>query len=607
MRFLGLGGAAAWLFASTIRLAAAENSTYTNPLLSGWNSDPSCIFVSEGQYSDTWFCTTSSFLTFPNIPIYASKDLQTWRLVSHAYNRVEQFPDIATTFPLQFDGTWASTLRYHEGTFYVITAFVTVYNFNPHILLFNATDPYSDDAWSDPWQIPNPTYGADPDIFFDDAGDGSVYVTVSNGTGPWSITQYHIDLPAQQVLGEPAVLWNGNGESSPEGPHIYYKDDYYWLLVANGGTGMNHSIAMLRSETVDGSYDFYEGNPLLTNRGTEEYYQTVGHGDLFQDPSGNWWGVALATRCGPEYEIYPMGRESVLYPVTWDEGAWPVFQPVRGEMSGWPLPAADLSPPGSGPIAGAAELLDFAPGSTLPRNLVTWRAQNETADNFVVSPEGHENTLRLLPSRANLTGDAAFVPGQEGQSFIARKGQSHTLFEFSVDLVEFAPTTAGEEAGVTIFLTQGQHMDISVAAYEVNTTSRCRSNGTSSKLAKYLSFAAEASGAASTMTAAVPAPVTVALPAAWEDGGVRLTVKTVNDTHYDLSASSAADPAQEIKLTTGPAALLSGGGGMYTGTILGVFATTNGGASAGGAPAYFGNWNYTPIAQEVDRDVFVYY
>lgn len=595
---------AAWLLASAVCPATAENSTYMNPMLSGWNSDPSCIFVSEGSYSDTWFCTTSSFLTFPNIPIYASKDLQTWRLVSHVYSRVEQFPDIATTFPLQFDGTWASTLRYHEGTFYVITAFVTVYDFNPHILLFNSTDPFSDEAWSDPWQIPNPTYGADPDIFFDDASD-SVYVTVANGTGPWSITQYHIDLPAQEVIEEPAVLWNGNGEASPEGPHIYRKDGYYWLLVANGGTGLNHSIAMLRSETVDGFYDFYEGNPVLTNRGTDEYYQTVGHGDVFQDMNGAWWGVALATRSGPEYEVYPMGRETVLYPVTWDEGEWPVFQPVRGVMSGWELPATDLSPPGSGPIAGAAEFLDFAPGSDIPKNFVTWRAQNETADNFVVSPVGHDNALRLLPSRANLTGDASFVPGQEGQSFITRKGQAHTLFEFSVDLAEFDPAAAGEEAGATIFLTQGQHMDVSVVAVAVNTTSKCSGRSGANKVAKYLRFSAESYDASSTLTAPIPGPVTKALPAAWS-GGVRFTIKAANDTHYDFIASSASDDNEQdaVKLATGPAALLSGGGGMYTGAILGVFATTNGGASTG-SPAYFGNWNYTGVAQEVEKDMFV--
>lgn len=567
----------------------AANSTYTNPMLPGWNSDPSCIFVPE--HNNTWFCTTSSFLTFPNIPIYASKDLQNWRLVSHAYNRIEQYPNITSTgIAVQFDGTWASTLRYDNGTFYIITAFVAVETFDPAILLFNTTDPYDDTAWSDPIQIPNVAKGADPDIFFD--SDGSVYVTVANGTGPWSIVQYQVDLAAV-TSSEPKLLWDGNGEASPEGPHIYHRDGWYWLLIANGGTQLNHSIAMARSETVDGSYVGYEGNPVLTNRGTDQYFQTVGHGDLFQDANGKWWGCALATRSGPEWVVYPMGRETVLYPVTWDEGEYPVFQPVRGTMEGWELPVADLDPPGDGPFSNASQTLDFAPGDSLPKDFVTWRAQNEVQDNFVISPEGFENTLRLKPSQANLTGGASFVPGQGGQSFIARKGQSHTLFNFTVDLVHYEPTQPGEEAGITAFLTQTQHFDLGLVAMT-------SSNGSSGSVKKMLRFRADASG-----QTAVPGPATVVrdLPCSWEGSAIQLVIKTLNDTFYEFSAASAANPEDAIVLGTGSAEVLSGGAGMYTGTLLGVYATSNGGN--GSTPAYFGSWRYNPVAQEIAEGEFV--
>lgn len=574
-------------------LCAAANSTYTNPMLPGWNSDPSCIFVPE--HNDTWFCTTSSFLTFPNLPIYASKDLQNWRLVSHAYSRVEQYPNITSTgVAVQFDGTWASTLRYHNGTFYIITAFVNVETFDPAILLFNTTDPFRDAAWSNPTQIPNAAQGADPDILFD--SDGSVYVTVANGTGPWSITQYKVDLAAG-TSSEPTVIWDGNGEDSPEGPHIYHRDGWYWLLIANGGTQLNHSIAMARSESVDGPYVGYEGNPVLTNRGTDEYFQTVGHGDLFQDANGKWWGCALATRSGPEWAVYPMGRETVLYPVTWDEGEYPVFQPVRGTMQGWELPVAVLDPPGDGTLANASQALGFAPADSLPRNFVTWRAQDEGQGNYVVSPEGFENTLRLRPSRANLTGDASFVPGQGGgQSFIARKGQSHTLFNFTVDLVNYAPTQPGEEAGITAFLTQTQHLDIGVVAMP-------SSNGSSSSsgsITKVLRFRAEASG-----QTAVSAPETVVrtVPLSWEESAIQLMVRTVNDTFYEFSAASAASRGDGIVLGVGSAEILSGGAGMYTGTLLGVYATNNGGN--GSTPAYFGRWRYDPVAQEIAEGEFI--
>ncbi|KAF4476575.1 Xylosidase/arabinosidase [Colletotrichum fructicola Nara gc5] len=75
---------------------------------------------------------------------------------------------------------------------------------------------------------------------------------------------------------------------------------------------------------------------------------TVGHADLFQDDSGNWWGVALSTRSGPEWVYFPMGRETVLTAVTWRDGEWPQMSPIQGKMSGWPMPPANLDIEGSG-------------------------------------------------------------------------------------------------------------------------------------------------------------------------------------------------------------------------------------------------------------------
>ena len=103
-----------------------------------------------------------------------------------------------------------------------------------------------------------------------------------------------------------------------------------------------------RSKTIEGPYTPNPNNPILTNANTSQYFQTVGHADLWQDATGNWWGAALSTRSGPNYTTYPMGREAVLYPVTWNTGDWPILQPVRGQMSGWAKPATNLSIAGEG-------------------------------------------------------------------------------------------------------------------------------------------------------------------------------------------------------------------------------------------------------------------
>lgn len=423
--------------------SSGKISRYTNPVLLGWHSDPSCVFVSE--LDDTFFCTTSTFLAFPGAPIYASRDLIDWKLASHALSRLEQFPGLATAAD-QGDGIYASTLRFRNGTFYLATAFLSGYNL-PRLLIFSATDPYNHSAWSDPVDVSVSHYGYDPDLFWDD--DGQLYVTYAgyNTTDNTEIMQATFDL-ATNTTGTWKTIWTGTGAPWPEGPHVYKKDELYYLLIAEGGTGLNHSVTIARSRNVDGLYSNYADNSILTNNETATYFQTVGHADLFQDKDGNWWGVALATRSGPQWDVYPMAREMVLYPGTWSHGDWPNLEPVRGSMRG-PLPHTDCDVPGTGPLANDGDNFDFGEMQTLPQNLMTWRPQKTSI--FALSPPEHPGTLRIYPSRANLAGDETFVAGNDSQAFISRL-QSSTLFTYFVD-VSFQPLHEGEEFGISVFLT----------------------------------------------------------------------------------------------------------------------------------------------------------
>lgn len=449
--------------------ANQRNKTFTNPILPGWNSDPSCAFVKE--WNNTFFCTTSSFLTFPGVPVFASKDLANWKLASNALTREEQVPELARN-GMQHEGIWASTMRYHEGVFFIITSYVSyIDGWGPKILLFKTTDPYDDSAWSDPVHVDNPANDIDPDIFWND--DGKVYMSVAAG-----IYISEVDIETG-VAAEPVRVWNGTGDRNPEGPHIYKKDEYYYLLIGEGGTETNHSVTIARSKDVQGPYEGYEGNPILTAKNTDEWFQTVGHADLFQDSSNNWWGVALATRSGPEWEVYPMGREIVLFAVAWEDGKWPVLDIVRGKMTG-PLPRTNKDIPGEGLWVDEPNV-DFAPGKPLPRNLVYWRLPKEEL--VAASPRGHPNTLRISPSRVNLTGDEAYDPTTEGLGFIARK-QTSSLFHYSVD-VSFNPEFVNEEAGITVFLTQFQHIDLGIANI---------ANSSSGKPKTKLRFRVESSG-----------------------------------------------------------------------------------------------------------------
>ncbi|KAH6698248.1 xylosidase : arabinofuranosidase [Leptodontidium sp. MPI-SDFR-AT-0119] len=548
--------------------------TYTNPILSGWNSDPSCTFVAE--HNNTFFCTTSSFLAFPGLPVYASKDLANWKLASNALNRLDQLPELSSNGK-QNDGIWASTIRFHDGTFYLITSYILVANW-PKLLLFTTTDPYDDSAWSDPVYVENPANDFDPDIFWGD--DGKTYMAVSAGIYISEINTL------TGTATEPFKVWNGTGDRNPEGPHLYKKDGYYYLLIAEGGTETNHSATIARSRDIRGPYEGNPANPILTAKNTDNYFQTVAHADLFQDAKGNWWAAALATRSGPAWEVYPMGRETVLVPAKWEKGEWPVLAPAHGRMSG-PLPPKNMDIPGDGHWVNDPDVVNFPLGSALPKHFAFWRPPKTSL--FAVSPPGHPNTLRISPSRVNLTADAAFQPLVDGLAFVARK-QSATLFDYSVD-VSFDPTVADEEAGISVFLTQFQHIDLGIVNLPDKHT------GT---LVPKLRFRIEASGKPNTT---VPDTKSIPIPRTWLKGPVRLSVSAKKDDIYVFSAALASKP-REVKIVgEASAGIVSGGSGPFTGTLVGVYATSNGGK--GTTPAYFGRWRYAPAAQEIEEGEFV--
>ncbi|EXF79236.1 arabinofuranosidase [Colletotrichum fioriniae PJ7] len=548
-----------WL--SIVTLAAQSqsqeaNKTFNNPILPGWNSDPSCTFVKD--WDNTFFCTVSSFLAFPGVPVYASKDLVNWRLASNALTRPEQVPELYRNSG-QNEGIWASTIRFRDGTFYLITSYVSWYEgWGPKILLFTTTDPYDDASWTGPLRVENPANDIDPDIF-------------------WG---------QQQGIHEPIKVWNGTGDRNPEGPHLYRKDDYHYLLIGEGGTETNHSVTIARAKEMAGPYEGAPHNPILTAKNTDLYFQTVGHADLFQDASGNWWGVALATRSGPAWEIYPMGRETVLFAVKWEDGDWPVLDEVHGVMKG-PLPLTNKDIPGNGQWVDEPDVVDFAPGSDIPRHFIFWRPPK--TDLFTVSPEGHPNTLQISPSPVNLSATPNFNPEQDGLGFIARK-QSATLFNYTVD-ISFQPQVENEEAGISVFLTQFQHIDLGIVSLPA-----CSNQSLISKFR----FRVEASGKPNIT---VPETVFVPVPKTWKSESIRLSVSAISDSEYVFGAAPASHPEEYVEIGSASALVVSGGSGPFTGTIVGAYATNNGGD--GNTPAYFSRWRYTPVAQKIDQDNLV--
>lgn len=373
--------------------------------------------------------------------------------MSNALNRPSQLPEFDNLIKAT-SGIWAATIRYRDGVFYLVTTMVhddLAKNDTTRFVNFimTTTDPYSSEAWSEPTFFDFAGYDTSP--FWDD--DGKTYIT---GTFAWEVTPgiqlFPIDLSTGAVPGNITKIWGGTGGEAPEGPHLRQKDGYYYLNIAEGGTGSNHMVTMARSKNIMGPYESNPKNPVLTNANTTAYFQDVGHADLFQDVRGKWWAVALAVREAPDTST-PMGRETVLTPVTWNAGEWAVFTNVSGAMNGWHLDSLPEVSSGEGSLIDAPAFVDFAPNTQIPPEFVHWRFPNN--ESFVVSAEGHPYTLQLTSSTANLTGlnGDAPQPNGLGQTFIGRR-QVDSLFTFTATFDISQLQEADQELGVTAFLDQ---------------------------------------------------------------------------------------------------------------------------------------------------------
>ena len=490
-----------------------QNSTFQNPMLPGWHSDSSCVFVPE--LDNTTFCTVSTFLNFPGLPIYASRDLVHFEHVSNAFSRPEQLPHHAFMNNNNRGGIWAPTIRYHDGRMYIVVTYVT---YSPKEkadnYIFQAEDPFADESWDVALKFTNPTGGnhIDPDIFWE---DGTAYVASGWGKIYLSTIDTNTGMSSKRV-----EIWKGSGRKNPEGPHIYKKDGYYYLLIAEGGVSLDHSATIARATSIWGPYESYSQNPVLTNRGTDELYQTVGHADMFPDADGNWWATALATRSGVSLTNYPMGREAVLTPVTWEEGEWPVFSPVRGVMEG-PLPVSDgdIDSPTShnSILVHEGDKFDFERGFTFPKRMVFFRSKIEDA--YSVKSSLLRSRLMLTPSKSNLTGSVSYGSTEQDVTFVGRR-QSASLFSFSAD-VSFHPVADGQESGITVFLNQQQHIDLSLiresgkVLLPLDATTYGRPNITK------------------------PETITRNLPKLWSFCPVRLSVSSPDPDTYEFHASSS--------------------------------------------------------------------
>lgn len=301
--------------------------TIRNPILRGFNPDPSIVRVGEDYY-----VATSTFEWFPGVQIHHSRDLANWHLVGRPLNRASQLdmrgdPDSC--------GVWAPDLSYAGGRFHLVYTDVKRYgrtsvggamgaslrDFHNYWIWANRIEG----PWSDPVYLNSS--GFDPALFHDDDGKtwllNMLWDHRSGRSNFAGVLAQQMDLETGALMGERHCIFEGTPLGFTEAPHLYKRDGWYHLLVAEGGTERNHAVVMARSRSLLGPYEVHPDGPVLTAAGKPDApLQRTGHGDLVETPSGETWLVYLCGRPLPASDRCVLGRETAIQPMRWGEDGW---------------------------------------------------------------------------------------------------------------------------------------------------------------------------------------------------------------------------------------------------------------------------------------------
>lgn len=403
-------------------ILAQTSQGYQNPVIPGFHPDPSVCRV-----GDDYYLVNSSFQFFPGVPLFRSRDLIHWEQTGNCLDRPSQ---VKLAGAQSWGGIYAPTIRYNEGLFYMVTTNVSD---RGNFLVYTA-DPAQ--GWSEPVWLEQG--GIDPSLYFE---DGRCYMVSNPDDG---IRLCEIDPLTGRQLTPSACIWEGMGGRYPEGPHIYKKDGWYYLLISEGGTEYGHRLTIARSRSIYGPYAGNPANPILTHmnrNGQNSPIQGTGHADFVEAADGSWWLVCLAFR--PQSgNHHLLGRETFLAPVRWDKDAWPV-------VNGNGTIALQMDVPTLPQTEGKAKPVRTAfTEESLPPEWIF--LQNPIAGNYTLTGK----SLRLRGTTAGLSQSVT------SPTFVARR-QEHISFSATA-AVELKDASAGDETGLSLFRETHSHYDFCV-------------------------------------------------------------------------------------------------------------------------------------------------
>ncbi len=408
----------------------------SNPILPGFNPDPSVVRV-----GDDYYVATSTFEWYPGVQIHHSRDLVHWRLAARPLERAAQLdlrgePDSC--------GVWAPCLTHADGRFWLVYtdmkrksgSFRDAHN-------YLVTAPSIEGPWSDPVYLTS--VGFDPSLFHDDDGKKwLVIMLIDYRSRPSRFGGIHIqeyDPEAKKLVGGGMrKIFTGSKFGWTEGPHLYRRNGYYYLLAAEGGTGYEHAATMARSASLFGPYELHPDIAVVTSRNAPDAtLQRAGHADIVDAQDGTTYLVHLTSRPLPGLRRSPLGRETAIQKCRWGEDGW-LYLDGEKQTPQDRVPAPALPPH---PFPPEPEQYAFAPGR-LP-SAFQWLRTPEPERLF---------SLSAKPGFLRLYGRESVGSWYE-QALVARR-QTHFAYDAETE-VSAAPENIQQLAGLIAYYNRSSY------------------------------------------------------------------------------------------------------------------------------------------------------
>ncbi|MCC7375456.1 MAG: glycoside hydrolase family 43 protein [Verrucomicrobiales bacterium] len=424
--------------------------TIQNPILRGFNPDPSIVRV-----GDDYYIATSTFEWYPGVQIHHSRDLANWRLVTRPLRRASQLNLLGEADSC---GVWAPCLTHADGLFWLIYTDVkrfgrssmagasgaSLRDFHNYLV----TCPTIDGEWSDPVYLNSS--GFDPSLFHDD--DGRKYLVnmlwdYRAGRNRFAgIVLQEYSTRERRLLGQRQLIFQGTALGLTEAPHLYKRDGWYYLLTAEGGTNWNHAVAMARSRTLTGPYELHPDTHIMSARHRPDApLQRAGHADLVETPNGETYMVYLVGRPLRNRGRCTLGRETAIQRMVWGTDGW-----LR-TLDGQGIPTIETPAPtvrtadGQGKREG-----ENGEGQTPARHRYTFDTTQLPLDfQWLRSPYPEELfSLTARPGFLRLIGRES-MGSLFRHALVARRQQSHCYSASTV--VEFEPEHFQQMAGLVCY------------------------------------------------------------------------------------------------------------------------------------------------------------